>query len=145
MNAPQSYRLPPATILVLDDDEQMRVGATRALSRMGHRVLTASSAAAALQLAADWPSRIDLLLCDLVLPGLGGREAANALQARRPEMQVLYTSGFSSPGSFRKELAEDGVPFLGKPFELATLQAAVDALLGAARHPFAADARGAAS
>jgi len=134
-----------ATILVLDDDDQLRGGTARALSRLGHRVLTAATAAEALRLVAEWPSRIDLLLCDLVLPGLSGREAANALQARRPEMRVLYTSGYSSPDSFRKELAGGGAPFLGKPFELAVLQETIQGLVAPApRHP-AAEPGGAAS
>jgi DNA-binding NtrC family response regulator len=120
---------PAATILVLDDDDQLRSGTARALSRAGHRVLTAATAAEALHIAASWPAGIDLLICDLVLPGLSGREAANALQAHRPEMRVLFMSGYSSHDSFRRGLAEDGSPFLGKPFDVRALAEATDALL----------------
>ena len=130
MNAvPHRAGRPVATIMVLDDDPQLRLGTARALTRMGHRVLAAESAAEAMRLAGDWPAAIDLLVCDLVLPGLSGREAANALMARRPGMKVLYTSGYSSHGSFRGELAERGAAFLGKPFDLAALAQAIDALL----------------
>lgn len=124
-----------ATILVLDDDIDLRSGTVRALARSGHRVLAAATAAEALRIAAEWPAAIDLLICDLVLPGLGGREAANTLQAHRPGMKVLFVSGYSSHDSFRRDVAESGSPFLGKPFDLAALGEATDALLAGGRWP----------
>lgn len=131
--APLQAGRPAATIMVLDDDPQLRVGAARALTRMGYRVLAAGSAAEAMRVSGDWPAAIDLLICDLVLPGLSGREAANALMARRPGMKVLYTSGYSSHGSFRGELAEGSSSFLGKPFDLASLGQAVAVMLDGGR------------
>ncbi|HSW29699.1 MAG TPA: response regulator [Longimicrobiales bacterium] len=126
---------PAATILVLDDDIELRSGTVRALARAGHRVLAAATAAEALRIAADWPATIDLLICDLVLPGLSGREAANALQAHRPGMKVLFISGYSSHDSFRGELAGGGSSFLGKPYDLAALAEATDALLAGGGWP----------
>jgi DNA-binding NarL/FixJ family response regulator len=76
-----------------------------------------------------------MLICDLMLPGLSGREAANALQARRPGMKVLFISGYSSHDSFRKELAEGGSSFLGKPFDLRALAEATGAVLAGGRWP----------
>ncbi len=68
-------------------------------------------------------------MCDLVLPGLGGREAANTLLARRPDMKILYMSGYSTHDSHRRDLKAAGEAFLGKPFEVDALVAAVDELL----------------
>lgn len=73
------------TILVLEDDPQLLSAVVRILARDGYDVITAESAAEALQVASQHAGPIHLLVCDLVLPGLGGREAATALQARRPE------------------------------------------------------------
>lgn len=123
------------TVLVLDDDPQILSAAVRILVRSGYHVLTAASAAEALQVVSDWPGTIDLLLCDLVLPGLGGREAATALQARRPGLKVLYTSGYSSHGSFRRDLEEGGFSFLGKPFDVPELTGAVAAVLAGGDWP----------
>lgn len=71
------------TILVLDDDDVLRGATVRVLSRSGYRVLMAASAVEALQIAKEWVGSIDVLLCDLVLPGLSGWEAASALVADR--------------------------------------------------------------
>lgn len=127
--APFPDRKPSPTVMVLDDDDALRGAAVRALARNGYRVLTAASAAEALQMASGWVGPIDLLLCDLVLPGLGGREAASILLARRPEMEVIFTSGFRTHGSFRKDLDRPGMSFLAKPFQVPELLEAVAAVL----------------
>lgn len=120
---------PPSTILILDDDDALRSASVRILARHGYRVLTAENAAHALEVAGGWVGPIDLLLCDLVLPGLSGREAASALMARRPRMKVIFTSGFRTHGSFRKQLDQPGNAFLSKPFGVPELLEAVDTVL----------------
>lgn len=117
------------TVLVLEDDPQLLSAVVRILTRAGYYVIAAEAAAEALKVVSEYPGPIHLLLCDLVLPGLGGREAATALQARRPEMKVLFTSGYSSHGSFRRDVEEGGYSFIGKPFDVSELTGAVGAVL----------------
>ena len=95
-----------------------------------YNVLEAAHAHAALELVTEHTGPIDLILCDLVLPGLGGRAAASALVARRPEAKGLYMSGYSSAGSFRNDLQQTTPDFLPKPFEVQQLIDAVEKALG---------------
>jgi two-component system, cell cycle sensor histidine kinase and response regulator CckA len=117
------------TIFFLDDDLAVRHTVRRILELHGFRVLEAGDAQEALEVLRTHPDPVDLLICDLVLPGLSGREAANILVARRPEAKVLYTSGFSSHDSFRRKMEREGAPFLSKPFEVPELLEAVGRLL----------------
>jgi DNA-binding NtrC family response regulator len=117
------------TVLVLDDDDHVRASIRRALSLHDFNVVEAGNAMEALDLLKAGNDPIHLILCDLVLPGLGGREAANTLLARRPDTPVLYMSGYSSPDSFRRDLERNGVPFLAKPFEIPELLSAVARVL----------------
>lgn len=125
----EEKRTPSLTVLVLDDDDALRRAAARVLTGRGYHVLTAETAFEARHVAEQWPGRIDLLLCDLVLPDLHGRELANLLQAHRPEMRVLFTSGYSSRGSFRMALERESWTFLAKPFDVNGLVEAVEAAL----------------
>jgi len=115
-------------ILVLDDEELIRRTVGRVLRQAGYDVQEAATPTEAREIIEGRP--VDLLLCDLALEGLQGREAAIMLQARRPEMRVLYMSG-SSEAEFREELEQREAVFLAKPFELSDLLAAVRRTLGA--------------
>lgn len=117
------------TVLVLDDDDALRASVRRVLSLHDFQVLEAPNAMEALELLRSHDGKIDLILCDLVLPGLSGREAANAMIARRPDAAVLYMSGYSTHDSFRRKMEEEGAPFLSKPFEIPELLAAVGNVL----------------
>ena len=83
-----------ATILLVEDESALRVLAAKVLSDHGYTVLTASNGAEALQIA-DAPSvpEIDLLLTDVIMPIMGGKEVADRLTAKRPSLKVLFTSG----------------------------------------------------
>lgn len=118
------------TILVLDDDDALRSTVRRVLELYDYEVLEAADAQAAFQVIDEHPGSIDLILCDLVLPGLGGREAASTMVARRPDAKLLFMSGYSSAGSFRGELEKSGTEFLPKPFEVHELIEAVERVLG---------------
>lgn len=117
------------TVLVLDDDDGVRASVRKILSLHDFEVLEARTAHEAMQVLDAHPGPVHLLLCDLVLPGLSGREAANTLRARRPGLRILYTSGYSTHGSFRGEMQASGEPFLAKPFEVPELLAAVEQAL----------------
>ena len=83
-----------ATVLVVDDDDRVRLLTERILARAGYRVLTAASGPAALAVARAHPGEIDLLLSDMVMPGMSGSELAHAMTATRPHVKVLFMSGY---------------------------------------------------
>jgi CheY-like chemotaxis protein len=104
----------------------VRILAHRILERSGFRVLVARHGADALLLWRDHAAEIDLVVTDLVMPEMGGRELADALQAMRPDLPVLFMSGYSDDEVTRRGIADSRVAFLAKPFT-------TDSLVGAVR------------
>ncbi len=117
------------TIFLVEDDRDIRRTAARALRKAGYSVLEASDGAEALKLEAELTGRIDLLVTDVVMPRLSGRELAEALRAKRPELRVLYTSGYTDDAVVRHGVRQSDVAFLLKPYDLAALRERVRALL----------------
>ena len=118
------------TILLAEDDDAVRAISRATLERAGYVVLPASDGASALAVADAHVGPIDLLLTDVIMPGMNGRELALAMTARRPGLPVLFVSGYTN-----NVLADYGLPsvehaLLDKPFTPASLTAAVSALLG---------------
>jgi PAS domain S-box-containing protein len=103
------------TILLVEDEEQVRTLAAAVLRRIGYRVLEASVPSQALALASRHPGTIDLLLTDVVMPEMGGRSLAEMLVARRPGLRVLFMSGYTDDAIVRHGVLESGVAFLQKP------------------------------
>lgn len=124
---PSNRRGAGVTVLVLDDDAAILRTISRTLSLHAYEVLQAQTVHAALRIMEEHPDPIHVILCDLVLPSLGGREAANALLARRPDARVLYMSGYSNRDRRAVQLGDEA--FLGKPFEISELLGAIEALL----------------
>jgi CheY-like chemotaxis protein len=118
------------TILVVDDAEVLRPLLTEVLESYGYRVLLAASGPEALVVAERATGRIDLLLTDMVMPGMNGRELAGHLTERLPALKVLFTSGYPAGASLRAGLDGDGVGFVQKPYLAAELAGAIRALLG---------------
>ena len=85
------------TILIVEDEDAVRGLMHEILRGLGYRVQVARDGAEALALSQRHPDAIDLLLTDLIMPGMDGRELAARLQAARPEMQVLFMSGYAEP------------------------------------------------
>jgi two-component system cell cycle sensor histidine kinase/response regulator CckA len=106
------------TILLVEDEEQVRELACRVLERSGYTVLTAPDAEAATAIADRHPGDIHLLLTDMVLPSVSGRELAARLGIHRPAVKVLYISGTSEGSIARHRLLQPGTEFLEKPFSL---------------------------
>jgi CheY-like chemotaxis protein len=110
------------TILVVEDEEEVRGYVTGVLKSYGYKVLSANSGKEALELRAEVKDKIHLLLTDMVMPGgLSGRQLADHLLAEDTALRVIYTSGYS-PGVAGKDLSWlKGRDFLAKPYEPATL------------------------
>jgi CheY-like chemotaxis protein len=105
-----------ATILLVEDEPGVRAFVAQVLQNAGYGVLTAENGLDALALAEGYDGRIDLLFTDVVMPGLNGRALAERLRASRPEMPVLYTSGYTDDVVIRTGVVTAGAAFLEKPF-----------------------------
>ncbi len=104
------------TVLLVDDEEGVRDLVKRILRRRGYSVLEARHEEEALCLCRQHPNTIDLLLTDVVLPGLSGHELAQRLTALRPGMKVLYMSGYHDDAGAGSEASATPSAFLQKPF-----------------------------
>lgn len=110
------------TILVVEDEVQLCTVVGRFLKRHGYNVLTAASGVDALKIWEEQGSQIDLLLTDLVMPeGMTGTELADRLLAQRPDLRVLYTSGYSPEVAGCDLTLRDGFNFLPKPYQPSAL------------------------
>jgi signal transduction histidine kinase len=116
-----------ATILVAEDEASVRALAVAALTRRGYRVLSASSGEEALQIAATFDGTIDLLLSDVVMPGMKGPALADRLRAARPGIRVMLMSGYAADIVTREDLKD--APLLVKPFSPVMLAKAVRSIL----------------
>jgi two-component system cell cycle sensor histidine kinase/response regulator CckA len=108
-------------ILVVEDDDQVRTVVSKGLPRLGYEVLVVRNAEEALALSEKHPGRIDLLLTDVVMPGLSGPELAERLTARRPETRVVFMSGYPAGDDPATGFELNGRGYLQKPFALAEL------------------------
>lgn len=118
------------TILVVEDDNIVMAATSQVLTRLGYSVLPASSAEAALRQLGQHPGRLDLLLTDIVLPGMDGLRLAREARAKRPGLKVLYMSGYSEEALRLKHTTDPDVPLVEKPFTFEGLARAVRGALG---------------
>ncbi len=109
------------TVLLVEDAAPVRTLARRSLEACGYRVLDAADGPSALELSARHAAGIELLVTDVVMPGMSGRELAERLAPERPGMKVLYTSGYTDDAMVRQGVLNAGVAFLQKPFVPDTL------------------------
>ncbi|HET9455169.1 MAG TPA: PAS domain-containing protein [Gemmatimonadaceae bacterium] len=121
------------TILLVEDEDSVRRLAKRVLEAQGYTVLEAVNGEAALRLAGDYAGVIDLLLSDVVMPELGGRLLAERLMAVRPDIEVLFMSGYTDDDILRRGLLERGQKLLQKPFTGSALAHEVRTVLDAKR------------
>jgi PAS domain S-box-containing protein len=119
----------PGSVLVVDDDPQVRAVVQRVLTSAGYRVAAAASGQDALALLKDQGIPADVLLTDVVMPGIVGHAFAAQVQALRPEVRVLFMSGYERPEDASEGWPGDTVPVLGKPFSRSVLLTAVAQLL----------------
>jgi PAS domain S-box-containing protein len=104
------------TILVVEDDEAIRNMVRIALQSHGYTVLEAANGAVGLRIGQEWGGPIHLLVTDMIMPGISGRQLAAALVAARPDLKVLFFSGYTEDIMLRNGLLRPGIAFLQKPF-----------------------------
>ena len=117
------------TILVVEDEHAVRRFVVSVLRRCGYTVLEAGDPAAAMAVVAEMKDRIDLLVSDIVMPGMNGAELSQKLHDVRPEMRVLFMSGYASSSDIPAEVQANGQELLTKPFEPEVLAAAARRIL----------------
>ena len=120
------------TVLVVDDEPAVRLVTKRILQRNGYTVLEASGGHEALRVLREHPGPIQLLLSDVIMPEMNGREVAERVRERRPGIKVLFMSAYSPAAIAHDGLLEEGAAFLRKPFEIGQLLKAVRRTLDAA-------------
>jgi CheY-like chemotaxis protein len=118
------------TVLVVEDQSQVRNYAANVLTTYGYNVITAESGADALRQSELEAGRIDLVLTDVVMPHMRGRELASQLRRLRPGIKVLFMSGYDDPAEGTLGTREAGTGFIQKPFTPDELAARIHDLLG---------------
>ncbi len=121
------------TILLVEDEDEVRVLASEMLRRQGYTVLNARGGEEALRIWELNRNSIDMLLTDVIMPQMSGRELAERLRAMRPDLPVLYISGYTGDVIARHGILESDAAFLQKPFTLAELGRKVRAVLNMAQ------------
>jgi PAS domain S-box-containing protein len=119
------------TVLLVEDQASVRGLIKRVLLSSGYHVMEAGSGPQALALPDSQVRSIDLLITDVVMPGMSGSELAKGLTARRKGLRVLFISGYAPSETMREGILEPGVAFLQKPFSPAQITATVDEILSA--------------
>jgi DNA-binding response OmpR family regulator len=117
------------TVLVVEDEPEVREITARALRAVGYRVEVASGGAEALEVAARLPGPLQLLVTDVVMPGLDGRALADELRRRHPGLKVLFVSGYTQDVISHHGVLDAGVELLAKPFTSGALLERVRAVL----------------
>jgi PAS domain S-box-containing protein len=123
------------TVLLVEDDDSARELWREMLEMLGYRTIAASNGIDALERAAAHEGAIDLVLTDVVMPRLGGRELVERLREVRPEVAVVFMSGYTADTILRQGISESGSPFLQKPFSAQQLARTIRETLDAATSP----------
>ena len=126
--------LPPSvgreTVLLVEDEDAVRRLARLSLERHGFTVLEAAGGDEAIQLSETFQGTIDILVTDVVMAGMNGREVSERLRASRPGLKVLYMSGYNDDAVVRSGLGEAPTAFLQKPFDSRILATRIREVLG---------------
>jgi CheY-like chemotaxis protein len=127
--APKRRHRGGETILVVEDEDLVLDIASRILTRQGYHVLSAGGGAKALELIDSYRGTIDLLLTDVVMPGLTGNEVAEQVSIARPQIRVLYMSGYTESVIGSQGVIDPGIHLVSKPFTEPDLLDSVRAVL----------------
>jgi CheY-like chemotaxis protein len=116
-------------IVLVEDDCYVRAAASRALRARGYTVLEASEGRSALRLLRDHKRDVRLLVTDIVMPGMNGRELAEMARERMPDLRVLFMSGYADDNDLRQNVEHAGAHFIEKPFRIQAFAAQVRQVL----------------
>ena len=123
------------TILLVDDEEVLRIVGKRTLERLGYRVLVAADGAEAACVLAEHAGPVSAVLLDLAMPGWTGPQTLRALRERQPELPAVLVSGGHPPAPGAGFAAADLARFLCKPYPVERLRAALEEAIGSAERP----------
>jgi CheY-like chemotaxis protein len=118
------------TVLLVEDEAPVRAVARRIVDGAGYEVLEASNGVEALEVSERHEGPIHLLLTDVVMPRMGGRQLAAAVRRTRPETQVLFMSGYTDDPALHEGLLDGDTKFIAKPFTRAALTAKLLEVVG---------------
>lgn len=110
------------TILLVEDNAQVRELARLVLISSGYRIVEAQDGVEALDIFKDEQNEIALVIMDVVMPRMGGREVMTRLRQIRPDIRILFTSGYSKSGIYTRFIFEEGLDFIEKPYDAETLR-----------------------
>ena len=117
------------TVLLVEDEESVRELVRETLRSKGYTVMEAADGISGMKVAESWEGKIDILITDVVMPGMSGRELAQRVSASRPDIRVLYLSGYTEDAIIHEGVLDPGIAFLQKPFTLQALARKVRAVL----------------
>jgi two-component system, cell cycle sensor histidine kinase and response regulator CckA len=120
---------PRQVVLVVDDEQGLRDLVCRTLRAQGYRTLEAGHGAEALEVIETSPDPVDLVVTDVVMPGMDGRELGRRLAQRWPDLPILYISAYEVNDIFRRGSPRDSAPFLQKPFPMDGLVTTIRSLI----------------
>jgi signal transduction histidine kinase len=118
------------TVLVVEDEQAVRDLTVKMLQKLGYKILTAASGAEAIEISRMHAGPIALLLTDVVMPSMSGRQLADALRPQRPDMKVLFLSGYTEDTIVHHGVLDPNVQFLPKPFSREVLAKKMREVLG---------------
>ena len=120
----------PPVVLLVEDEDALRAAATEFLQTRGYKIMAACDGAEALSMASKFAERIDVLVTDLVMPGVSGRVLAQELVKIHPETRIMYMSGYSDSAVIEDAAMDATSAFLRKPFRMDSLSAKIREVLG---------------
>lgn len=130
------------TILLVEDEDFVRNITREVLELSGHCVLEANDANSGIQLFEEMYDQIDLVLTDVVMPGMNGRDLANRLLSMRPDLRVVFMSGYTDNAIVREGFSDPRLNYLQKPFTLDALNEKIHEVLNCASPVLANESMG---
>jgi DNA-binding NtrC family response regulator len=118
------------TILIVEDDPMMMEMSSMLLQQLGYAVISAETPMQALRIAEEGSSDIQLLITDIIMPEMNGRELADRIKAIRPKIECLFMSGYTANVIAHQGVLDKGVNFIQKPFSMKGIAAKVREVLG---------------
>ena len=130
---PLEYSRGTETILLVEDEEPLRKVVIELLTQIGYNVLSASNGKEAMHVAGSYAERIHLLVTDVLMPEIDGPELAKALCAARPDLKVIYISGYTDDSLAPEGVLQPGTILVNKPFSVRLLSAKMREVLDASQ------------